>query len=137
MFRKVLAVALGIITGGLVVAAGETVIHSIYPMGELPTDREALAELVAGMPLMAEIMMVLNWALAGFLAASITNLFQGRTNYRPMLVTVGVLQLLTYMNMIMVPGHPGWMWLAATFLYIIMGFTSYGLLKKRKNEETQ
>lgn len=137
MFRKVLAVALGIITGGLVVAAGETFIHSIFPIGEIPTDRAELAELVAGMPLAGKIMVVLNWALAGFLAASITNIVQGRTNFRPMLVTVGVLQLLTYMNMIMVPGHPGWMWLLATFLYIIVGFTSYVLLKKRENGENQ
>jgi len=137
MFRKVLAVALGIITGGLVVAAGETVIHSMFPIGELPTDRMALAELVAAMPLISKVLIVLNWALAGFLAASLATIVQGRTNYRPMLVTVGVLQLLTYMNMIMLPGHPGWMWLCATFVYLIVGFTSYWLLKKRDNEETR
>lgn len=131
--RPIIAVIIGVILGGFFVAFGETMLTFIFPSMKPPTsiDITNLSTYVENIPFSAKIGLVINWAVAGFIGATATTFIQGRTHYKPMLVTVGILQLLTYMNMMILWGHPLWMWVAATFIYVIAGFTSYFLIRKK------
>lgn len=131
--RPIIAVIIGVILGGFFVAFGETMLTYIIPNMKPPTnaDLASMATYVENIPFSAKIGLVINWGVAGFVGATATTFIQGRTHYKPMLVTIGILQLLTYMNMMILWGHPLWMWIAATFIYIIVGFISYFLIRKK------
>ncbi len=135
MVRNIVAIIIGAVIGGVLIAAGTFAITMAFPYAEIPTTPQETKVFMENAPTINKIFIVFNWALCGFIAASATTLMQGRNDYRPMLATVGILQLLTYMNMLMLPGHPVWMWVCVTFMYATVGFISYGLLKKKKNGE--
>jgi hypothetical protein len=136
MIRNVVAIITGAVIGGVLIAAGMFAISMAFPYAEIPTSPQEAKIFMENAPMTNKIFIVFNWALCGFIAASVTTLMQGRTDYRPMLATVGILQLLTYMNMLMLPGHPVWMWVCVTFMYAAVGLISYGLLKKKRNGES-
>lgn len=131
--RPIFAVIIGVVLGGFFIALGEMILEYLFPTLNAPSnlDTSNMHVFVEQIPLVAKIGIVINWGVAGFVGASVTTFIQGRTHYKPMLVTIGILQLLTYMNMLILWGHPLWMWGAATFIYIIVGFISYFLIRKK------
>ncbi len=133
--RPILSVVIGIVFGGFFVAFGEMVAHSLFPSElALPTNALDRATYMDQIPVFQLILVVMGWGIAAFVAATVTTFIQGRTEWKPMLITVGILQLFAYMNMFLLP-HPGWMWATATFLFIPIGFISYFLIRKRKKDE--
>ena len=133
--RVIISVVLGIIFGGFFIAFGEIVVHSLFPSDlPLPTNAFERSTFVAQTSTFQLVLVLMGWAIAAFVAASVTTFIQGRTEWKPMLITVSILQLFAYMNMFMIP-HPGWMWATATFLFIPIGFINYFLIRKRKKDE--
>ena len=137
MARNILAIIIGIVIGVVLIALGEATIHVLFPVGKIPTKPEELANFMEHVPTINKVFLVINWTIAAFIAASITTFIQGRTDFKPVLITVVVLQLLTYMNMLMVPGHPAWIWISVTFMYIIIGYIAYRLLRKKHVETNE
>ena len=137
MVRNTLAVVIGIVIGVVLIALGEATIHVLFPIGKIPTEPEELAHFMENVPTVNKAFLVINWGIAAFIAATVTTLIQGRKDFKPVLITVGILQLLTYMNMLMVPGHPAWIWLSVTFMYVIIGFIAYRLLRKKHVETNE
>jgi hypothetical protein len=136
MVRNIIAIIIGAVVGGVLIAAGMFAISMAFPYAEIPTSPQEAKIYMETAPTINKVCITFNWALCGFIAASVTTIIQGRTDFRPMLATVGILQLLTYMNMLMLPGHPVWMWVCVTFMYASVGFISYGLLRKPRNGES-
>lgn len=135
MVRNVVAIIIGAVVGGVLIAAGMFAISTAFPYAEIPVSPQEAKIYMQDAPTINKICITFNWALCGFIAASVTTIIQGRTDYRPMLATVGILQLLTYMNMLMLPGHPFWMWVCVTLMYVSVGLISYRLLRKPANGE--
>jgi hypothetical protein len=130
--RDIIAVALGIVTGVFFIMTGETVIHTLFPVDKTDIDtiagKEAFMDQV---PFMARLLVIIGWAIAGFAGSAVTSFIQGRTSFKIPLATIGVLQLLAWMNMIMIPHHPVWMWVTGSLVFIIPGYFAYYCLRKK------
>lgn len=129
--RNVIAIILGVIFGGLFIVFGEIVSHSLFPSTmDFPSDPALWKEYMANVPTMNLVMIVISWGFGAFVAGIISTWIQGRTNYRPMLISVAILQVFAYLNMLTFP-HPGWMWLTATFEFIPLGLIAYFIIRKK------
>lgn len=110
MGRTVLAVILGIVAAGLVVAGIEYVAHLLHapPVPIDTNDPDAVRAFMQTVPATALVSVVLAWALGsiagGFVAAKVSRLHK-----RGAALAVGVLMvLLVAANFFVVP-HPAWM----------------------------
>jgi hypothetical protein len=123
--------------GVVFVAMGESIANSLIPLAPLPKhpSTEELTLYIRNIPFAHLLILTINYIIAGFAAGIISTFIQGRTDWKPMITAVGIIQLLTYLNFIFLPGHPAWMWLAVTFLYIPSGFTAYFLIRKKKQND--
>lgn len=137
MTRNIIAIVVAVTVGVLCIALGEVAVNTLYPVGKIPDNPEDLSFYIDRIPKMNRISMAFNWTFAAIIASAIACWIQGRTSLKVVLVTVGVLQLLTYMNLLMLPGHPAWMWLYVTFIYVIIGFIIYRLLRKKHVETNE
>lgn len=130
--RIVIASILGVVFGGLFIVFGEIVGHTLFPSTmEFPSDPALWDEYLKQVPFMAMVMIVISWGFGAFVAGIISTWIQGRTNYRPMLISVAILQVFAYLNMLSFT-HPKWMWITATFEFIPIGFIAYFIIRKKK-----
>jgi hypothetical protein len=119
MGRSILAVLLGVVVGGLLVAAVEFVSHLIYPppQGLDPANVEAFKRVMASAPAGAFLFILLAWAVGslggGWLAATIAR----RSHTQHALVVGAILMTMGMLNLLMIP-HPVWFWLAALALFL-------------------
>lgn len=110
MGRTILAVILGIVVAGLIVAGIETIGHTLNPPppGTDLTSPEALKTLIASLPVAALVIVVLAWALGsiggGFTAAKIS-----RQHKRGAALAVGIVMVLLVASNFFVIPHPLWM----------------------------
>jgi hypothetical protein len=137
MGRSILAVLLGVVVGGLMVAAVEFVSHLIYPPppGLDPANIEALKTAMANAPAGALLFVLLAWALGslggGWLAASIAR----RSPTRHALIVGAVLMAMGILNMVMIP-HPPSFWLAALVLFLPAAYLGARLARPGVPPET-
>ncbi|MBB5207353.1 hypothetical protein [Chiayiivirga flava] len=117
MGRTVLAVVLGIVAAGLVVAGIEAIGHALNPPppGIDPSDPAAMQSLIANLPQSALVTVVLAWALGsiagGFVAAKIS---RRHTLGAPLAVGIAMV-LLIGVNFVAIP-HPAWMMVCGVLL---------------------
>ncbi|CAN5821243.1 hypothetical protein BH11PSE6_BH11PSE6_00650 [soil metagenome] len=126
--RKILSMVLGAGAAMLVVAAFDALASYLYPLPVLESgDPDALAAVVAGMPLTAKWFVVAGW-LAGALAGAWLAL--RISDWRPTgwIVTVVVLAG-SIANIAMLP-HPLWMQLCAVLLPVLGGAAGIWLHRK-------
>lgn len=117
MGRTLLAVVLGIVAAGLVVAGIEAIGHALSPPppGIDPSDPAAMKSLIANLPQSALVIVVLAWALGsiagGFVAAKVSRLHK-----RGASLAVGIaMVLLIAVNFVAIP-HPAWMMVCGVLL---------------------
>ncbi|MNK05410.1 hypothetical protein D3C87_232920 [compost metagenome] len=136
MKKSTIAIIVGIIIGGLFVALGESLSYYFFPVETpFPTDRTLLAEYMENdIPFGAKVIVVVNWAVAAFLAGIVSTFISGRTSVKPMLASVGVLNILALINLLVLP-HPKWMWIASLCIFIPFGLVSWFLIRKKKPHE--
>jgi len=132
--RNILAIVFGLIIGGFLVGLSETIAYTLFP-GDMAfpaalADRHMYMEQI---PFTAQLSVIIGWASGAFIAGVVTTLIQGRTDYRIPLITVGVLQLFAWMNMISFP-HPGWMWVAGSLVFVPLGLLAYVFFRKRPGQ---
>jgi hypothetical protein len=137
MGRSILAVLLGVVVGGLLIATVEFVSHLIYPpQPDLdPAGIEALKAAIANDPVGALLFILLAWALGslggGWIAASIAR----RSHTRHALIVGAILMVMGILNMVMIP-HPLWFWLAALVLFLPASYLGAKLGRPRVQPET-
>lgn len=110
MGRTLLAVILGIVVAGLVVAAIEAVGHALHPLppGIDVNNPEAMKNLVASLPQSALVIVVMAWAL-GSIAGGFTAAKVSRQHKLGAALAVGIaMVLLIAINFVAIP-HPLWM----------------------------
>lgn len=128
LLRRTLAVLAGATTSVLVVVVSDGLVGAIYPLPEGTdlADRESLARGIAAMPMLAHLLLLAGWALAGLTGAWVAVRL---TNERwPVAgwLTVAILVAATVANLTMLP-HPGWMLPAALIAIPLMGWVGIRL----------
>ena len=137
MARNIIAILISVTVGVVFIAFGEFAIQMLYPIGKVPEDPEQITRFMEKIPTINHVSLVINWAFAAIVAATLATWIQGRTDFKAVLGTVGILQLLTYMNLLMLPGHPAWIWISATIMYIPIGYITYRIFKKKHVESNE
>lgn len=130
--REIVAVALGIVTGVFFIMMGQTLTSELFPVDKSQIDTIAGKEgFMSQVPFGARLITIIGWAIAAFAGSAVTTLIQGRTSFKVTLATIGVLQLLAWMNMIMIPNHPTWMWVTGSLVFIIPGYFAFYSLRRK------
>lgn len=137
MKRGTIAIIVGIIVGGLFVALGESMSTYIFPLEKpIPADPALLSDYIENdVPFGSKMVIVLNWIVAAFVAALASTFISGRTSPKPMLASVGVLNILTLINLFIIY-HPKWMWITCLLTFIPVGYIAYFLIRKKNADET-
>lgn len=135
MKKGTIAIIVGIIVGGLFVALGESMSAYIFPLEKpIPTDPALLNDYIENdVPFGSKLVVVMNWIIAAFVAAIASTFISGRNSPKPMLASVGVLNILTLINLFIVY-HPKWMWITCLFTFIPVGYIAYFLIRKKKTD---
>jgi len=132
MLKRVLAVIVGLIAGGILISLVEMVSNYVYPMpGDLDTsDLDALAEHIANLPIGAFLMVLLAHMVGGFGAGFVAAKIGGSRG--PALVVGGLLFALGAITIAMIP-HPLWFAVASLACYFPcawVGASAAGVLKR-------
>lgn len=137
MKKGTIAIIVGIIVGGLFVALGESMSYYLFPIdAPFPTDRALMNDFMENqVPMGAKMVVVMNWIVAAFVSAIVSTFISGRTSPKPMLATVGVLNVLTLINLFILP-HPKWMLITSLVAFIPIGYIAYFLIRKKKTDES-
>lgn len=136
MKRRTIAIVVGIIIGGLFIALGESLSTYLFPLEEpIPTDPTLIGDYMEhDVPFGSKLIIVINWALSAFIAAVASTFISGRNSPKPMLAVVGVLNVLTLIQLLIFP-HPKWMWISSFLVFIPIGYIAYFLIRKKKTDE--
>lgn len=126
MIRMLFAVLIGVLVGGIVVAALQAVSMFVFPAppGMDPANQESVAAAIAAIPLGALLMVLLSWGLGafagGWTAARIARP-QGPSIARPPVAASMVVGFALWVSgliaMIQIP-HPFWFWIPGLLLPI-------------------
>jgi hypothetical protein len=124
MVRSILAVVVGLIVAVIVTSGLQAVGQFIYPLppGVNPNDPEALKKVLPTMPTGAFLLLLLDYA-AGSLAGGLLAAWVARR--RPALhalIVGGVLTVLGFLNLLLLPGHPAWVWAASAVVYLLPAY---------------
>ena len=132
MLRKILAIVLGVVAGGIVVGVTEAIGHMIYPVpaGLDPTKPELIAEYIRTAPMGALVAVLVSWALGALVAGIVATLIARVADAKFALIAGGVLLVFSLINMFVIP-HPGWFRIAGILLFLPMAALGYLLVKPR------
>jgi hypothetical protein len=119
MLRSIGAVLLGVVIGGLQVAAVEWVGQIFFPPppGVDPTDREALRAMAESIPVGAQIFVLLAWAVGSFGGGWIAARLAPGAPVVHALVVGMVLLLGGLANLIAIPS-PLWFWILGLAIFL-------------------
>lgn len=140
MIRRIVPPLAGIVTGIVLIYAGEAFIHSSFPPPQdLDIHNKAqVLEYMNKLPSTVFVMMILCYGISSFLAG-IAATAAARQYYkedvpgtpiRPAIITAVVLTLAGLINAIILP-HPTWFVVANAIIYLPAAFVGYTLVRKR------
>lgn len=133
--RNIVSILLGLITGVFTIAFIQWVGNALFPADiPFPEKREKLDAYLDHVPFMAKLFVLLSYGGAAFVCGLTATFIQGRTDYRPILITTATIQLLIWMNMMTIP-HPVWMWIFATLLVMPVGYLTFRKFKISNKSE--
>jgi hypothetical protein len=111
--KYLIATIVGLVAGGVTVFAIESINTLIYPLpdGVTMSNREALAQFVATMPIGGFVMVLLAWLIGNLVAGFLARRLAPGRSLVPPLITCGLLLVGAILNLFMIP-HPAWFWFA-------------------------
>ncbi len=118
VIRSVLAVLVGAIVAGILIAVVEAIGHLVYPPppGIDPTDPESLRTAIGSVPVGALVAVLVAWAIGTFAGSWLAARIAGRAGMAHGMV-VGLLMLAAGVaNMLIIP-HPLWFWFPGVAVY--------------------
>ncbi len=132
VFRSILAVVAGIVTGGLLISGVEMISNMVYPLpaDADPSDMEAMAAHIATLPSGAFLFVLAAWAVGTLCGAWVAAKIAGRSFIVHGAVIGTVFLLLGVANMLMFP-HPIWVWIAGIAIFIGCGYAGGRLAAAR------
>ncbi len=130
--RYILPVVSGAMIGILVIVLGENIVHSIYPYppGTDLSNPESIRLAIKLMPAKLLIMVLVNFAIASFIAGFVASIASKRITAMPALVVGLVLTLSGMYNALFLP-HPLWFTLANLVVYLPFSYLAYLLIRKK------
>ena len=136
MKRRTIEIVTGIIIGGLFIALGQALSNYLFPLeAPIPTDPALMADYIENdIPFGSKLVIVVNWAVSAFIAAVFSTFISGRDSSKPMLAVVGVLNVLTLIQLFILP-YPKWMWISSFLIFIPVGYLAYFLIRKKDTDE--
>ncbi len=136
MKRRTIAIVTGIIIGGLFIALGQALSAYVFPLeAPIPIDHALMSDYIENdIPFGSKLVIVINWAISAFVAAVVSTFISGRNSPKPMLAVVGVLNILTLIQLFILP-YPKWMWVSSFLVFIPIGYVAYFLIRKKKPDE--
>lgn len=132
MLRKILAVIVGIISGGLSVGIVQTIGHYFYPMpkGMKSDDMEAMKNYVETAPFMALFFVIISYSVAalvsGFVSTKIAN--DGKNIYALICGTIFLIQSIYMMSLL---PTPVWFWFLGIVSWALV-FVGYKFALNKK-----
>ncbi len=138
VFKNSLSVVTGVVTGIILISVGEYLLPHFYPFPvEINiNDRTQLQSAIQQMPLGASLFLLVNYAVASFVAGCLATLLIKKVpvkkeinKIRPALICGTVFTLSGISNSIMI-GHPLWFSVANLFVYIPFAYLGYKLVKQ-------
>ena len=138
ILKRVLAVFVGIMFGGLVVWAVEMLGHSLYPP---PAnfdfnDKNALDAFITNAPFGSKLFIIIAYASGSFIGGLITQLIAQTKTNTPSLITGTFLMIAGIMNMLNIP-HPLWMVISCVAVFIPFAYLGGFVIRKKPNSELQ
>lgn len=111
--KYLIATVVGLVAGGVAVFAIESISSLIYapPEGVSLSNREAMAQYVATMPIGGFLLVLLAWLVGNGTAGFVARRLAPERSLIPPLIVCGLLLLGAFMNLYMIP-HPVWFWFA-------------------------
>lgn len=125
--RILLGVIAGAVVAFLCVVGVEYAAHTVYPPppGLDVNDREAVARAMASAPTAALAFVAAGWFLGALLGAWLAGAVARRAMAAWIVALIVVAACIA--NLLMMPGHPAWMWAAAILLPLIGGWLAQRL----------
>ncbi|MCG8306272.1 MAG: hypothetical protein MI975_02695 [Cytophagales bacterium] len=119
MFKKLLYILAGIITGTILIYLVEMLGHLIYPPPEGldVNDTEALKDIIKDLPTGALLFVLLAYALGSFGGGLISGILSKSSKIINSIIVGAVLMILGFINLFMIP-HPVWFSIVSLLLYI-------------------
>jgi len=131
MWKNILAVVAGVLTGMIVIGIVEAIGHMVYPLPEGldPYNTDALKAYMADMPVGALLLVLLAWGSGSFIGGWATAMLASRS-IRLFSIIVGVVLLAAGIyNMIMIP-HPVWFMILGILIFIPAAYIGSLLVRK-------
>lgn len=119
VFRSILAVLLGLILAGVVIATVEATSHQIYPPPEglNLSDPEAALAVMSDVPTGALVFVLLAWILGSFTGGWLSARVADRAKTVHAFVVGGILMIAGILNMMIIP-RPVWFWIAGLVVFL-------------------
>jgi len=133
MKKEILSVLAGVITGIIVVMAGDFIAHSVFTTPETIdyNDKEALKVMMANIPVAMYAMMLAFWCLSSFLGGLVAGKINPGAWKRSSLITGVMLMAAAITNLIMLP-HPMWMVVATVLLYLPCAYAGGSMANRKR-----
>ncbi|MBS1587074.1 MAG: hypothetical protein JSS82_16190 [Bacteroidetes bacterium] len=132
MSGKVLAIIIGTITGMLCIVFMQMAIYRAYPL-PAGTDlyyADSVANAVKTMPKPVFHWLLVSYAIAAFIAGSLSTIISGRSSAYPALISAAVMTIAGAINAFSVH-MPGWFIITLLFCYLPTAFSAWLLFRKK------
>jgi hypothetical protein len=130
--KRILAVIAGVAIGLVFVMIGDGCSMSLghVPQNIDPSDKKAIAEIAAHMPLSAFLIMLVAYAVGAFLGGLVATLITGRQMSRPAIMVGTILTIGSILNQMEIP-HPIWFLVASTLIFIPSAWAGWKVLSPK------
>lgn len=128
MVRSIVVVLAGLVASIVVVTGTDAIVSSLYPLppGTDMTNREALRQAAAALPVSAFLILLVGWSLASLAGSFVGARWAGRAPVAHGYLVALILLAATVANLVSIP-HPVWMWPAALLLIPLAGWAGVRL----------
>lgn len=130
--KNVLPVVAGAMGAMMLITLGETGIHKLYPLplGVDIHNKEAISASIAALPVMAFVLLLLNYMVCSIAGGAISALVSGRTTKTPSII-VGVLLTLAGAFNLLAVHHPLWFSLINFLVYFPCAYLGYFITQQK------
>ncbi len=126
MFRKILAVLAGLLTGGTLILLMESGGRWLHPLPDniKPDDTNALISHAVSAPVSSKLWVLSGWALAAMVGGFVATWVSRERRNSSAMTMAGIFLVLSAVNMVVIPS-PWWFWLLGISLWIPLSLFGY------------
>lgn len=135
MWKRVLAVIIGMVVGGVVVGLVESLGHMIFPVDEsLTSTPQGIKTYLETAPLGALAFLPLAWFFGAFSGSLVSTFIQPERKAIAIIIVVSILLIGTTFNFIFIP-HPIWVLTTGVLVHPLAGVLAVLLTKAKLSKD--